>query len=67
MAELGYCQISDLKLNHRSKRAITEVKEIMSSGNLLASALSATPFYYIFGTPSMTKTPYIYDVNYQRA
>ncbi|WP_341663042.1 hypothetical protein [Vibrio sp.] len=58
MAGLGYCKISDLKLNQKSKRAVTEVKEIMSSGNMLASALSATPFYYIFGTPSMTKTPY---------
>ena len=58
MAEIGYCKIDNLKLKQKSINAVKQVKEIMSSGNILATALAATPFYNIFGTPSVVKTQY---------
>ena len=58
MARLGYCDISNLKITPKSKRAIEDIKDIMESGNLLSGALAATPFYTIFGTPSMTKSAF---------
>ncbi len=57
MASLGYCDISNFKLSSKSKHAVSEIKSVMESGNLLAGALAATPFYYIFGTPSISSSP----------
>ncbi|MCG7488941.1 hypothetical protein MHN79_05525 [Vibrio sp. Of14-4] len=58
MANIGVCAIRNMQLSKKSKRSVADVKSIMESGNLLAGALSATPFYYIFGTPSITKSPF---------
>lgn len=58
MAKLGVCDINNLKLSEKSRRAVTNIKEVMESGNLLNSALAATPFYYIFGSPSVTSSPF---------
>ncbi|ANW26795.1 hypothetical protein BA953_21900 [Vibrio coralliilyticus] len=57
MARFGKCQISNLKLKPSSKRAIRDIKEIINTGTLLSGALAATPFYQIFGTPSVTSSP----------
>ncbi len=45
MAKLGVCDINNLKLSEKSRRTVTNIKEVMESGNLLNSALAATPFY----------------------
>ncbi len=58
MARLGYCDISNLKLSEKSRRAVSDIKSFMDSGNLLSGSLAATPFYVIFGTPSMTKNAF---------
>jgi hypothetical protein len=56
MASVGVCEISNMQLSRRSKRDISDIKSIMDSGNLLAGALAATPFYFIFGTPGVTNS-----------
>ncbi|NOH56275.1 hypothetical protein F0266_25530 [Vibrio coralliilyticus] len=58
MARLGICQISNLKLSEKSRRSVSDIKEVMKSGNLLSGVLAATPFYYIFGTPSVTNSAF---------
>ncbi len=54
MAKIGFCRISNLKLSLKSKRAVSDVRSIMDSGNLLSSALSLTPIAQIFMSPSVT-------------
>ncbi|MGR5159524.1 hypothetical protein [Vibrio owensii] len=58
MAKLGVCDINNLKLSEKSRRAVADIKGIMESGNLLNSALASTPFYNIFGTPSVTTSAF---------
>lgn len=58
MARLGYCDISNLKLSVKSKRAVSDIKSVMESGNLLNGVLAGTPFYSIFGTPGVTKSAF---------
>jgi len=58
MASLGYCDVKDMVLSRDSKRAISDIKDIMESGNLLSGALASTPFHAIFGTPSVTTSPF---------
>ncbi|PTQ16943.1 hypothetical protein CWO33_04795 [Vibrio splendidus] len=58
MATIGVCEIKNMQLSKRSKRDVADIKSIMESGNLLAGVLAATPFYFIFGTPSVTKSPF---------
>lgn len=58
MARLGMCSIRNFKLNKKSKRAVTDIKSILESGRLLQGVLAATPFYNIFATPSVTKSPF---------
>ncbi|KKC98799.1 hypothetical protein [Photobacterium halotolerans] len=58
MAKLGMCDINNFKLGPKSKRAISDIREVIDQGNLLAGVLAATPFYYIFGTPSVTTSPF---------
>ncbi|WP_261884393.1 hypothetical protein [Vibrio pomeroyi] len=54
MAKLGYCTISNLTLSTKSKGSIQEIRDIMSHGDLLSSAVSMVPVYQIFfGTPSI--------------
>jgi len=58
MATFGACDISNLKLSNKSRQSVAYIKEFIDSGNLLAGVLAATPFYYIFGTPSVTSSPF---------
>ncbi|WP_425666279.1 hypothetical protein ACPUEJ_01440 [Vibrio tubiashii] len=58
MASIGVCEIRNMQLSKRSKRDVADIKSIMESGNLLSGVLAATPFYFIFGTPSVTKSPF---------
>ncbi|WP_456297294.1 hypothetical protein M1D72_14050 [Vibrio sp. AK197] len=58
MALLGYCDISNFKLTPKSKHAVAEIQDIMDAGNLMAGVLAATPFYYIFGSPGITNSPF---------
>ncbi len=58
MASLGYCDVKDVALNRKSKRAIGDIRDIMESGNLLSGVLASTPFYVIFGTPGVTSSPF---------
>ncbi|WP_299012870.1 hypothetical protein [uncultured Photobacterium sp.] len=58
MAKLGICDINNLKLSEKSRRSVADIKDIMESGDLLSGVLAATPFYYIFGTPSVTTSPF---------
>lgn len=63
MARLGMCDISNLKLNKKSKRTVEDIKDILDNGKLLQGTLALTPFYYIFGTPSVTKSPFETYIN----
>lgn len=63
MASVGVCAIRNMQLSKTSKRSVADIKSIMQSGNLLAGVLASTPFYYIFGTPSVTKSPFETLVN----
>ncbi len=63
MASIAMCDISNMKLNPKSKRAVQDIKDTLESGALLQGALAATPFYYIFGTPSISKSPFQTLVN----
>ncbi|HHX8343991.1 TPA: hypothetical protein ACVOYS_002674 [Vibrio alginolyticus] len=58
MASFGYCDVKDMALSRKSKGAIGDIKSIMESGNLLSGVLAATPFYAVFGTPSVTSSPF---------
>ncbi len=58
MASLGYCDIRDLVLSDKSRKAIGNTRELMSQGDLLSGALAMTPFYSIFGTPSVTTSAF---------
>jgi len=58
VATIGICEISNLKLSRTSRRAVSNISSVISSGNLLSGALAATPFYYIFGSPSVTTSPF---------
>jgi hypothetical protein len=58
MGFLSYCDIKDLKLSVKGRYAVSDIKSIMASGNLLNGALAATPFYTIFGTPSVSSSAF---------
>ncbi|MDC5708433.1 hypothetical protein [Vibrio europaeus] len=58
MAKLGMCSIYSFKLSPKSKRAVSDIKSILDSGQLLQGVLAATPFYNIFASPSVTKSPF---------
>ncbi len=58
MAKLGICEINNLKLSARGRIAVSNIRSIMESGNLLNGVLAATPFYSIFGTPSITTSAF---------
>ncbi|CAV27315.1 hypothetical protein VS_II1291 [Vibrio atlanticus] len=58
MASLGYCDVKDMVVSRKSKRTIDDIKDIMTNGNLLSGVLASTPFYAIFGTPSVTASPF---------
>lgn len=58
MASLGYCDIRDLVLSAKSRKAIGDTRELIGQGNLLSGSLAMTPFYSIFGTPSVTTSAF---------
>ncbi len=58
MARIGMCDISNFSLSTKSKRAVSEIRDAIATGELLQGALAATPFYNIFGTPSVTSSPF---------
>ncbi|MDO6545478.1 hypothetical protein [Photobacterium sanguinicancri] len=56
MAKLGYCEINGINLSRRSRKAVSDVKEIMRNGNIFSTAVSTIPLFQIFASPSITTT-----------
>ncbi|PSW06162.1 hypothetical protein [Photobacterium lipolyticum] len=51
MASLGYCKIDDLKLSANSSNAISEISDLIGSGNMLSIVTSTIPLFQIFLSP----------------
>ncbi|MFA0251469.1 hypothetical protein AB4480_18625 [Vibrio sp. 10N.261.45.A4] len=63
MAQLGMCDINNMKLSKKSKRAVQDIKEALDRGMLLSGLLAATPFYNIFATPGVSSSAFETLVN----
>ena len=46
--------ISNFRLSTNSKRAVSDIKEVMENGNLFSGAVASIPLFQIFASPSIT-------------
>lgn len=51
MANLGFCKIDDLQLSKNSSNAVSEIKDLIGSGNLLSVSTASIPLFQIFFSP----------------
>ncbi len=48
MSNIGYCSFKDVKLSSSSFKAVSEIREVMKEGNMLAYSVGAVPLFDLF-------------------
>lgn len=56
MAKLGYCKIDNVRLSNESVKAVSEIKDVMKSGDMFSTAVAAVPLVQLFASPGVTKS-----------